>query len=128
MRKGEAMMLKDWRSAHPKRWNGHRRDAPVEPLSARILRLRIARGYSAYELATAAGVFAGTIRRLESGKSADKRVLSALATALDVPVCRSCAGTTAAPNEPASRRALRAGIAAEVQGRDGVVLSRPPEP
>nr|MDQ6942630.1 helix-turn-helix domain-containing protein [Candidatus Eremiobacteraeota bacterium] len=68
------------------------RDAPVEPLSARITRLRIARGYSVYELAIAACVFSGTIQRLESGKSADKRVLSALATALGVPVCRLVCG------------------------------------
>jgi transcriptional regulator with XRE-family HTH domain len=86
------MMPQNWRSPHRKRWNGHRRGAPVEPLSARIVRLRIARGYSAYELATAAGVFAGTIQRLESGTPDDKRVLSALATALGVPVCRLVCG------------------------------------
>lgn len=74
-------------SPYPKPYkNGHRRPR-VEPLSARICRLRIARGYSVYELATTGGVFAGTIRRLESGKPADKRVLSALATALGVPLC-----------------------------------------
>ncbi len=101
MRQGEAMMPKNWRPPHPKRWNGHRRDAPVEPLSARIARLRIARGYSVYELATAAGIFAGTIQRLESGKPADKRVLPALATALGVPIAASCARTTAAQDEPA---------------------------
>ena len=66
--------------------------APVEPLSARILRLRIARGYSVYELAAVAGVFAGTIKCLESGKPADKRVLPDLARALGVPVCRLVCG------------------------------------
>ncbi|MEA2689842.1 MAG: hypothetical protein QOD51_2449, partial [Candidatus Eremiobacteraeota bacterium] len=50
------------------RWNGHRVIRPVEPLSARVFRLRIARGFSVYELADAPGVYAGTIRRLESGK------------------------------------------------------------
>jgi DNA-binding XRE family transcriptional regulator len=92
VRQGDAMMPTNWRSPHPKQRNGHRRDAPVEPLSARILRLRIARGYSVYELATAAGVHSCTIQRLESGKPADKRVLPALATALGVPVCRLVCG------------------------------------
>jgi DNA-binding XRE family transcriptional regulator len=74
-------------SPHPTRCNGRHRAALVEPLSARLVRLRIARGYSVYELATVASVFACTIQRLESGKPADKRVLPALATALNVPVC-----------------------------------------
>jgi transcriptional regulator with XRE-family HTH domain len=52
------------------------------------MRLRIARGYSVYELATAAGVLACTIRRLEAGKAVDKRVLAGLATALGVRICR----------------------------------------
>jgi transcriptional regulator with XRE-family HTH domain len=86
------MMPKNWRAPHPKRWNEHRRDAPVEPLSARIVRLRIARGYSVYELAAASGVHSCTIQRLESSKPADKRVLPALATALGVPVCRLVCG------------------------------------
>jgi DNA-binding XRE family transcriptional regulator len=86
------MMPKRWQSPRAKQCNGHRRDAPVEPLSARIVRLRIARGYSVYELATAAGVLACTIQRLESGKPADKRVLPALARALGVPVCRLVCG------------------------------------
>ncbi len=80
-------MSKRSSSPYAKPYNGHRRVAPIEPLSARIRRLRIARGYSIYELATTAGVFAGTIQRLESGKPADKRVLPALATALGVPFC-----------------------------------------
>ncbi len=80
-------MFKRSPSPHPKRSNGHHRVGLVEPLSARIMRFRIARGYSVYELATAAGIFAGTIQRLESGKPVDKRVLPALATALSVPVC-----------------------------------------
>ena len=111
------MMPTNWRSPHPKRWNRHRRGAPVEPLSARIVRLRIAGGYSVYELATAAGIFAGTIQRLESGKPADKRVLPALARALGVPVCRLVCGTTAAPNEPVYRRARHAASQAVDQGR-----------
>jgi transcriptional regulator with XRE-family HTH domain len=56
------------------------------------VRLRIAAGYSVYELATAAGVLACTIQCLESGKSADKRALSALATALGIPLCRLACG------------------------------------
>ena len=103
MHQGEAMMPKRWQSPLPKQRNGHRRDAPVEPLSARIVRLRIARGYSAYELATAADVFAGTIKSLESGKPADKRVLPALARALDCLFADSCAESTTASNERASR-------------------------
>ena len=79
-------------SSYPKRWNGQRRARPVEPLSARVFRLRIARGYSVYELATAAGIFAGTIHRLESGKPIDKRFLSAIAVALEVPLCRLVCG------------------------------------
>ncbi|HEY6234588.1 MAG TPA: helix-turn-helix domain-containing protein [Candidatus Elarobacter sp.] len=78
-------------SPQPKRCNRHHRGAPVEPLSARIARLRIARGYSVYELATAAGVLARTIRCLESGKAADKRVLPAIATALGCLFADSCA-------------------------------------
>ena len=92
MHEGETMMFKHLSSPYPKRCNGHCRVAPVEPLSARMVRLRIARGYSVYELATAAGIFAGTIRRLESGKPADKRVLPALAIALGVPLCRLLCG------------------------------------
>lgn len=92
MRQGEAMMANHWQSRYPKRSNGHHRDRAVEPLSARITRLRIARGYSVYDLATAAGVFSGTIQQLESGKPADKRVLPALAIALGVPVCRLICG------------------------------------
>lgn len=69
----------------------HRR-SPAEPLSPRIFRLRIARGYSIYELAKAADVFAGTVQRLESGKPVDKRVMPALASALDVPLCRLVCG------------------------------------
>jgi DNA-binding XRE family transcriptional regulator len=76
----------------PKRCNGFRRRPPVELLSARILRLRIARGYSADDLATAAHVFAGTIRSLESGKPADKHVLPTLAAALGVQLCQLVRG------------------------------------
>jgi len=86
------MMPKYSFSPKPKRWNGQRRFTPVEPLSARIFRLRIARAYSVYELATAAGILACTIRRLESGKPADKSVLPALAAALGVPLCRLVCG------------------------------------
>jgi len=95
----------------PKRCNGHHRVAPTEPLSARIFRLRIAHGFSIYELATESGVFAGTIRRLESGKPADKRVLPVLATALRVPlwqlVCgnHSCADRACVPARAGTRAA-----------------------
>ena len=80
-------MLKSSPSPQAAQRNRRRGAAHVEPLSARLTRFRIAAGYSIYELATAAGVFALTIRRLESGKPGDKRVLPALATVLRVPVC-----------------------------------------
>jgi transcriptional regulator with XRE-family HTH domain len=64
----------------------------VEPLCARVFRLRIARGYSVYDLATEASVFAGTIQRIEAGQPVDKRVPPALATALGVPLCRLVCG------------------------------------
>jgi DNA-binding XRE family transcriptional regulator len=86
------MKPKYWRLPHPKRSNGHRRVAPEEPLSARIVRLRIARGYSVYDLARAADVLAFTIQCLESGKPADKRVLPTLASALGVPFCQLVCG------------------------------------
>jgi transcriptional regulator with XRE-family HTH domain len=57
-------------------------------LSVRIFRLRIKFGYSVYELAAATGILPCTIRRLESGKPVDKRILPALATALGVPLCQ----------------------------------------
>jgi transcriptional regulator with XRE-family HTH domain len=79
-------------SRHAKRRNAQRRVAPREALSARLFRFRIARGCSIYELATAARVFAPTIERLEAGEPADKRVLSALATALGVPLCQLVCG------------------------------------
>ena len=71
------MMSKRSPSAHPKRCNGHHTVPPVEPLSARVFRLRIALGYSVYELATAAGILAGTIQRLESGKPPRSKPLMA---------------------------------------------------
>jgi ribosome-binding protein aMBF1 (putative translation factor) len=89
---GEAMMFERSPFPYPPRQNRQRRAGPVEPLSARIVRLRLARGYSVYELAKEAGVFAGAIRCLESGEPADKRVLSALVTALGVPLCRLVCG------------------------------------
>ena len=108
------MMFKRSSSPYPKSYNGHRRVASVEPLSARIRRLRIARGFSVYELATTACIFAGTIQRLESGKPAGKRVLPALATALGVPICQlvcgnhSCAERACVParsaRDPQQRR------------------------
>jgi transcriptional regulator with XRE-family HTH domain len=79
------------------------RRAPVETLSARVLRYRIARGYSPSDLASAAGVWAGAIRRLESGRPVDQRMLAPLAAALGVPLCRlvcgehSCAQRACAP-------------------------------
>ena len=92
MHQGEAMMTNPSPLANRKRCNGHHRVAFVEPLSARIFRLRIARGCSVYELAAAAGILACTLRRLESGKPVDKRVLPALAAALEVPLCRLLCG------------------------------------
>jgi DNA-binding XRE family transcriptional regulator len=86
------MMSNPSPSPYQKRWNGHSRAAPVEPLSARIFRLRVALGYSVYELATAAGILARTIQHLEAGKPVDKRVLPALAIALEVPLCRLLCG------------------------------------
>ncbi len=86
------MKTKQSRSSRSQRWNGHRRAAPVETLPARIFRLRIARGYSVYELAAAADVLACTIQRLESGKPIDKRVLPSLAATLGVPYCRLLCG------------------------------------
>lgn len=65
---------------------------PVEPLSARIVRYRIARGYNINDLASAAGVYAGSIRRLESGRPVDKRIFGSLAAALGVPLCRLVCG------------------------------------
>lgn len=86
------MIAKHSPSLHPKRCNGIKRIAPVELLSARVFRLRIARGYSVYDLADAAGVLACTVKRLESGKPVDKRDLPALAVALGVPLCRLICG------------------------------------
>jgi transcriptional regulator with XRE-family HTH domain len=68
--------------------NGHRNYVLVEPLSARVFRLRIGLGYSVYELAEDSGVSVGTIKRLEAGKPVDKRELPALAAALRVPLCQ----------------------------------------
>ena len=59
------------------------RSAPVESLSARVLRYRIGRGYSPGDLA---------IRRLESGRAVDKRMLAPVAAALGVPLCRLVCG------------------------------------
>jgi transcriptional regulator with XRE-family HTH domain len=86
------MIIKHAPSHTRKRCNGIHRISPVEPLSARIFRLRIARGYSVYDLAWAAEVFPSTIHCLEAGKPADKRVLPALAKALGVPFCRLVCG------------------------------------
>ena len=48
---------------YPTRCNGHHRAGLVEPLPARLVRLRIARGYSVYELATAASGLAPNVHR-----------------------------------------------------------------
>ena len=74
------------------RRNGQRRSAPVEVLSARLFRLRIARGFSIYDLAASADVSVLAVRRIEAGEQVDKRVLPALARALDVPLCRLVCG------------------------------------
>lgn len=86
------MMIKHSPSRIRKRCNGIHRIVPVEPLSTRLFRLRIARGYSVYSLAKVAEVFPSTIACLEAGKPADKRVLPALARALGVPFCRLVCG------------------------------------
>lgn len=74
------------------RWNGHRVIKPVELLSARVFRLRIARGLSIYDLARSPGIDVRTIRGLEAGESVDKRHLPALAAALAVPLCHLVCG------------------------------------
>lgn len=79
-------------SPSPRQDNGHRRTAPVEALSARIFRLRIACGYSVYDLAREAGLLPCMIQQLESGKPVDKRILPPLAAALGVPYCRLLCG------------------------------------
>ena len=86
------MMQKHSPPSRRKHCNGIHRVVPVEPLSARLFRLRIARGYSVYDLAREADVFAGTIQSLESSKPVDKRVLPLLAVALGVPLCRLVCG------------------------------------
>jgi transcriptional regulator with XRE-family HTH domain len=86
------MISKHSHTPRPDRHNGRRVITPVEPLRARIFRLRIARGYSVYELAAQAGILACMIQRLESGQPVDKRVLPALAAALGVPLCRLVCG------------------------------------
>jgi transcriptional regulator with XRE-family HTH domain len=102
------MRQKNSLSSHSPRWNGQRRTVPVESLPARAARLRIARGYSVYDLAGAADLAVWTIRRLESGKPIDKRNLPALAAALGVPYCRflcgdhDCAERACVPSQSAS--------------------------
>lgn len=86
------MMTKHSPSPKLIRWNGQRRVAPIEALSARIFRLRIGHGYSIYDLSREAGIFAGIIRQLESGEPADKRALLALAAALGVHLCHLVCG------------------------------------
>jgi transcriptional regulator with XRE-family HTH domain len=86
------MISKHSLPVHRKRSNDIHRVASVEPLSARVFRLHIARGYSVCELAQEAGIFAGTIQSLESGKTVDKRVLPVVAGALGVPLCRPLCG------------------------------------
>jgi transcriptional regulator with XRE-family HTH domain len=91
--------------------NGHRNPVLVEPLSARVFRLRIGLGYSVYELAEDSGVFVGTIKRLEAGLPVDKRELPQLAKTLRVPFCellcgghdcseRACVPDSSAPEPP----------------------------
>jgi len=86
------MIAKHSPPARRKRCNGIHKLPPVEALSARIIRLRIARGCSVYELAAEAGVLPCMIQRLESGKPVDKRILPALAVALGAPLCRLVCG------------------------------------
>ncbi|MDB5068948.1 MAG: hypothetical protein JWM87_59 [Candidatus Eremiobacteraeota bacterium] len=75
-----------------KQANGVRRVPPVELLSARLLRLRIARGFSIDDLTEAPGVSLWILRRLETGKPVDKRELAPLAAALGVPLCELVCG------------------------------------
>jgi len=56
------------------------------------LALRIACGYSVNDLASAAGVYAGSIRRLEAGRPVDKQIFATLAAAFGVPLCRLMCG------------------------------------
>jgi transcriptional regulator with XRE-family HTH domain len=93
--------------------NGHRNRVLVEPLSARVFRLRIALGYSVYELAEDAGVFVGTIKRLEGGLPVDKRELPPLAKALGVPFCELLCGD----HDCAERACVSAPMAAEPSAR-----------
>lgn len=86
------MIIKHSPPPPPKRCNGIHRRTPTEPLSARVFRLRIARGYSAYELGAAAGVLASPVLHLESGQPVDKRMLPYIAEALGVPLCRLVCG------------------------------------
>jgi transcriptional regulator with XRE-family HTH domain len=64
-----------------------RRDGVSEPLSARLRRLRLSRGWSQAELARRAGLASQTVCLLESGRRGARpgaRVLMALAAALGV--------------------------------------------
>ena len=74
------------------RWNGHRVIKPVELLSARVFRLRIARGFSIDDFTETPGVSLWTLRRLEARKPVDKRELPPLAAALGVPLCELVCG------------------------------------
>ena len=93
--------------------NGHRNPVLVEPLSARVFRLRIALGYSVYELAEDSGVFVGTIKRLEAGLPVDKRELPQLANTLGVPLCELLCGA----HDCAERACVPAPTAAEPSAR-----------
>ena len=81
------MMSKHSLPCGQKRCNGHHPCYPVEPLSARLRRLRLACRYSVFELAAVAQVLPSTIQLLEAGKATDKRGLASLAVALRVPLC-----------------------------------------
>jgi hypothetical protein len=61
------------------------------PHSTRLQRLRAGKGTD---------IFAGTIERLESGKPGDKRLLSAMATALGAPFCRLVCGDHSCTDRP----------------------------
>jgi transcriptional regulator with XRE-family HTH domain len=105
------MIAKHASSRRPHKWNGQRRKPPVEALSARVFRLRIACGYSVYELAEAAAIPACTIQRLESGKAVDKRALPALTKALGVPYCRLLCGEHSCTERSCVQRACSSGDA-----------------
>ena len=79
------------------------RRAPVEPLSARVLRYRIARGYSPSDLASAAGVWGA---RFDASNPADQSTNVCWRRSRLRSECR-CAGSCAENTAALSERAFR---------------------